>query len=145
MRKFSRIVSLFIALTLFFAIPAQAVEANDSKSSNFFLRTGCFLHKTGERTFEVWFDLTCLGTMQQLGSTYIQVQRSSNGTSGWTPIRTYTPDGHPQMLKNNGLTYTNCVSFGGFAGYYYRAYIEFYATNSSGSGYAYMYTETIKI
>lgn len=147
MRKSARLLSLALVLVFVLALPAQAVSPDTGVpySSDYFVTNGAYLYQptAGSLTFEVWFETVAFGVMAELGSTSIRVERSENGVNGWTTVKTYTPAKYPQMMSQNRCSYTASVSYTGTAGYYYRAYVEFYAKNNSGSGYKYLYAEPL--
>lgn len=97
------------------------------------------------RTFQVGFDVTAKRTMDELGVRLLKVQRSSNGVSNWSTQETYTPDFYTQMTDTNSASHMDYVTHTGDYGYYYRAYAEFYAKDSTGTGVMYDYSEVIYI
>lgn len=145
MKRLLKIVSLFLVFALCLSVTVYASDGVDPRGSDFFIKNNAYLYKTGTYTFEIWFDSVAFGVMDELGSTCITLERSSNGTSGWTTVKTYYPSSYPQMLATDRGTYANYVTYTGSSGYYYRACVEFYAENSNGSSYKYLYTDTIKI
>lgn len=61
-------------------------------------------------------------------------------------MQTYTKEDDSSMIRCNTSTHASHVTYSdGESGYYYRAYVEFYAKNSSGRGYYDFYTDPIKL
>lgn len=145
MKRFIKAVSLILIFSLCMAFPVCAAETATPRSSDYFIKNNTYLYKTGTYTFEIWFDSVGFGVMDKIGASRIVLERSSNGTSGWTTVKTYYPSSYSQMMAENRCTYANCVTYTGSSGYYYRAYVEFYAKNSNGSSYKYLYTDVLKL
>lgn len=144
MNRFFRGVCMVLAVVIALAIPAAATETATPYASNFFAASSTYLYKTSSTTFEVWFDIDAVGTMQKLGASEIRVQRSSDNVN-WTTVRTYTDDLYPHLMDTNSRTHDGYVTYTGSTGYYYRAFVIYYAENSSGYGEAYRYTASLKL
>lgn len=82
--------------------------------------------------------------MTELGASIIKVQRSSDGAN-WTTMKTFYKEDYSQMICTNTVCHAAYVTYTGTRGYYYRAYIELYAKNSSGTGIMPEYTSTIQL
>ena len=142
MKRIIRYMSLFVAIAMLISIPAFAAES--SRASLFFTKMSTYLEKTSGTTFEVWFEVTATGTMEELGVSTIKVERSSD-KSTWTTMKTYSKANYSQMTDDNTVAHADCVTYTGTSGYYYRARVTFYAKNSSGSGEYVLYTSTISV
>lgn len=138
MKKLKRCICCVLIFVMLVSVP---VYANDTthRASSYFSFYEAYLYRTSSTTFEVWFDVTATGGMDELGASVIKVQRSSDG-SNWYTARTYTKEMYPQMICEDTGTHAACVSYTMEPGFYYRAYVEFYAKNGSGTGYASYYT-----
>lgn len=139
MKRFTRLVCLFLAMSLLFAVPVFAAEEEEASTwgSSYFLTYDAYLYKTTSTKFQVWFEVTARSGMDELGTSKIIVQRSSDGST-WSNMFTYYPDYYSQMIKENTSINTNYVPYTGTTGYYYRAKVTFYAKNSNGTAeYAY--------
>lgn len=141
MKRFIKIVCLL--LTVVIALPVTAF-ATEERASNFFAITSTYLEKVSGTTFEVWFDVTAVDTMDELGVKTIKIQRSSDKTN-WSTMKTYSKDNYSQMIDANAVSHADCVTYTGSVGYYYRAYVVFYAKDGSNIGEYSMYTSTIKV
>ena len=131
---------LLIAVLLF----TTSVYAAEPRASDYFLSSSVYLHKTSSTTFEAWFEVNCLGIMDEVGASVVKIQRSSDGEN-WTTMRTYTKASYTSMTDTNTSAHYSCVSYTGTAGYYYRAYIVLYAKKGTGTGEIYRYTSSIKL
>ena len=141
MKRFSQLLCLVLVLAMIMVIPAQAAEMS-SRASDFFGRRSCYLWRVSDSEIQVWFDVTAVRTMTELGVSEIRVQRSTNAVN-WTTVRTYYKANYPQMICANTAGHAGYVSFTPEAGYYYRAYVEFYAKDSTGTAVYPDYTSYI--
>lgn len=143
MKRFTRSVCVILIVALLAAVPVCAEDGIAPYSSSFFMRYDTYLYAVSSTTtttrFHVVFDVTGVGAMYELGAKYIEIQRSSDGEN-WTAMRTCTPTSYPQMLGYNTSSHVDYISYTGTKGYYYRAYVEFYAKNSTGQGVRSDYT-----
>ena len=145
MKKLVRLVCMLLVFSFLVAVPAQATSDAESRGSTFFAEYGTDLYKTSSSSFQIWFDVTAnAGTsMQVLGVSEIIVYRSADQQS-WTKMRTYTMENYPDMVDQSTGSHTGYVTYNyATTGYYYTAYITFYAKNSTGIGERYVYTEIL--
>lgn len=129
MKRFVQCVCMILVIAMLLPIAAFAAE---ERSSNYFVKYSAFLWKTSSKEFEVWFDVTALGTMAELGARSISVDRSTDKVN-WETMQTYKMEDYPEMTEENSLRYTNCVTYTYESGYYYSAVIELYAKKSDGT------------
>lgn len=140
MKRLIKSVCFFMAAVMLFTTTAFAAE---SRASNFFMMTSTYLERVSSSKIEIWFDVTAVGRMEELGVQKIKLQRSTD-RSNWTTIKTYNMDDYSQMICTNTAAHADCVTYSSASSsYYYRAYVEFYAKNSSGTGVYHVYTATI--
>ena len=146
MKKLVRFISWLLVCSLFFAIPAQATTGAGTRESAFFSSYGTDLYKSSSSSFQIWFDVVSnVVTMDVLGVSEIIVYRSEDQQS-WTKMRTYTMNSYPQMVEQNTTSHEGYVTYRyTTTGCYYRAYITFYAKNSTGIGERYVYTEILRM
>lgn len=141
MKRFVKIVCVVMAFVLCMAIPVSAQEISPYASS-FFGSHNVYLWKTSSNSFQVCFSVTAVGTMAELGVNYIDIERSADGVN-WTVVKTYDSDDYSNLVATDTFYHSGNVTYTGMVnGYQYRAYVELYAKNSSGSrGYngAYAY------
>lgn len=146
MKKIVRFVCLILVCSLFFAIPAHATTVVEPRESAFFSYYGTDLYKSSSSSFQIWFDVTAnAARMDVLGVSEILLYKSADQQS-WQQIKMYSMNAYASMVAYNTTSHGGYVSYN-FAtpGYYYRAYITFYAKNSSGIGERYVYTEILRM
>lgn len=146
MKKSLRILSLVLALSLFFALPVHAASVVEPRGSAFFSSYWTFLYKASSNSFEIWFDVDSnAAIMQEIGVSIIEVYRSAD-QENWTKMRTYEMEDYPEMIDDNTGSHTGYVTYNNAtSGYYYRARVIFYAKNSTGIGERFVYTEILKM
>lgn len=145
MKRFSQIVCLILVLSLTLIIPVSAVSASPW-ASNYFMSHSCYLWDVSSTGFKVWFDVTALRTMTELGASTIKVQQSSD-TVNWSTVKTYQKANYSQMTTTIGTAeHASYVTFDDAdSGFYYRAYVEYYAKDGKGTGTLSSYTSHVYI
>ena len=144
MKRIVRCACFALVIVIFMTIPAFATEAINPKASSFFLKCSTYLCNVSGETFEAWFDVTGTGTMDEIGANFIKIQRSSDGTN-WTTVRTCAKANYLDLIDYDSVFHTSGIYHEGTGGYYYRAYIQLYAKNSTGYGTWDRYTSAIYI
>ena len=131
MKRFTQCICLLLVCVMMFSTTAFAAETLESRASDFFVGSSVYFWNTSGNNYEIWFDVTAKGTMAELGTSKIQVQRSTDEVN-WTTVRTYNKADYPQMTDTNTAWHVDCVSYTATSGYAYRAIVTLYAKNSSG-------------
>lgn len=144
MKRLLKCSCLILSLIMLLVIPAQAAETFDARSSSYFGSSSVYLYETSGTTFQAWFQVTGMRTMEIIGAKEIKIQRSPDNEN-WTTMKTYSMDDYSNMICENTGTHSSCVTYTGTSGYYYRAYIKLYAKDSTGSGTWARYTSSIYI
>lgn len=134
MKRFTQIVCLLLVLATCLIIPAMAVEEAVPRSSRFFSSFSAYLYHTSSTQFQIWFNVTATGMMDELGVNSIEVQRSTDN-SNWEYVKTYTKEEYENLVVSDTFDHSSYVTCSKASGYSYRAYVEFYAKDSSGTGY----------
>ena len=141
MKRFIRIICLALVFSMVIAIPAYASEQSQ-RASNYFSSFKAYCYASSSTELAVYFKVFATGTMDELGASTIKVQRSSDGTN-WSTVKTFTKDVYTQMKNTNTAAHATTLYCTKTSGYYYRAYVEFYAKNSAGTGSYDYYTARI--
>lgn len=80
----------------------------------------------------VYFSVDAISIMDDIGASRITIQRY-NG-SRWITESTLTPEDMPEMQTSNELRHSAAVPYSPmYSGYSYRAVVDVYATNSTGT------------
>ena len=142
MKRFLRLICLLLVCTTICSITANAAE-NIARGSDYFMSRSCYLWKTSSTQFQVWFDVTAMGIMDELGASTVKVQRSADGEN-WEDMQTYRKANYSNMICENTGMHASYVTYSGAQpGYYYRAYVCFYAKNAEGIAQYNSYTSSI--
>ena len=131
MKRFTRCICFLLVCVTMLSTTAFAAEPADSRASDYFAASSVYFWNTSGNNYQIWFDVTAVGTMVELGTSKIQVQRSTDN-SNWTTVRTYYKEDYSQMTDSNTFMYANYVPYTATTGYSYRAIVTLYAKNSSG-------------
>jgi len=132
MKNLVRFSAIILVAALLFATPVSAESATPYANS-YITSTHSTVYRVSGNSLGIRFEVFANGTMLQLGVNSIKMQVSPNGTSNWTTMKTFTPDNYSQMMTTGSAHYVNTVPYTSTYRYYYRACIEYYARNSSGS------------
>lgn len=146
MKKTFRLLCLILVFSLLLAFPVHAASDIEPRGSAFFSSYGTGLYKVSSNSFEIWFDVTAnAAVMQEIGVSMIEVYRSAD-QEHWTKMKTYEMEDYPEMIDENTGSHTGYVTYNyATPGYYYTAYVTFYAKNSTGIGKRFVYTQIIQM
>ena len=140
-----KIVLEQVSLLMLFAIPAQAAQIENTRESNFFGSSAVYLYRTAGYSFQAWFEVTCVRTMDEVGVSEIRIQRSTDDATWKTVATYYMDDNYSIMICEDTVGHVGCVHYTGSSGYYYRAYYKLYAKDGSGSATWTRYSSSIYI
>ena len=145
MKKGIRIVCVILVLSILIAIPVSAQTGDETRASIFFSAHDTYLSKVSENRFKVWFDVIAVDRMDYLGVCEIEIDRSSDGQNR-SLIATYNKTFYPAMVASNTVAHGSYITYyNATPGYYYRAYVTFYAKNSRGTGELSRMTATLQM
>lgn len=146
MKRFIRLICIVLALSLCLVFPVCAETVAEQRGSAFFTSYGTDLYKASSTSFEIWFDVDAnAALMDVLGVSEIIVYRSADQQS-WIEVLTFNMEDYPGMIDTYTASHTGYVTVNyAMTGYYYTAYITFYAKNSRGIGERYVYTEILRM
>lgn len=145
MKRFIRVVCLILVLCTVFSVTAFAETVTEPRASSYIAAHDAFLYKTSASQFQIWFDVTACTSVTHLGVSEIEVYKSAD-KENWTRMRSYKYENYPEMMDYNSGSHTGYVTYNyATTGYYYRAYVTFYAKNSSGTGTIFRYTAALKM
>lgn len=133
MKRLSQIICIILIFAMLLSTTAFAAEVPNQRASMFFLGSSVYFWHTSGNNYQIWFDVTAMGTMQKLGASYIVVERSED-LDDWDYVCSYDMDDYSQMIARNTSNHADYVPFTATTGYAYRAIVTLYAKNSSGTG-----------
>lgn len=145
MKRFLRMICIVLVFATLCSTTAFAAEKPAPRASNFFMSSSVYFWNVSANQYQIWFDVTAVGGMTELGVSEIRVERSTDLVN-WTPVRTYYKSDYPQMTtKTETAFYANYVTYYPSSGYAYQATVTLYARNSSGTGEMDVYTAILDL
>ena len=146
MKRFVRCTSMLLAIIMVFTIPTFAAENIEPKGSMFFMCSSVYFCNVSGCSFEAWFDVTATGMMDEIGVSFINIQRSDDGVN-WITVRSCRKEfsGCSYLVDYNTMFHTAGISYTGTPGHYYRIYVELYARKGVNEGFMPEYSAPIYI
>lgn len=141
MKYWRKILSFLMVVSVLCCLPLSA-GAVDARASDYFVATRTYLYQMDTAKFAISFEVTAKSRMEELGVTSIVVKRSADGST-WQTMRTCVPSVYPQMMGADTIFHSDYVLYNATAGYYYKAYVTYYAKNSTGSSEYSTWTEIL--
>lgn len=133
MKRFTQVVCILLVVALLVPFSVLAAENDNSRASNFFTASSVYFWHVSGSSYQIWFRVTGVGTMQKIGVSKIVVEHSTDEVD-WTPVKTYLMEDYSQMTCENTTSHSGYVPYTATSGYSYRAVVTLYAKNSSGTG-----------
>lgn len=146
MRRLIKIVSMIAVVALLLTVPVCAEENGGATTwSRYFISWSAYLCERSSTQFDICFDVLACDVMTNLGVSRVKVQRSTDGST-WKTIDTLTPTDYPILMCGFTGMHMDYIIYTATPGYYYRAYVTFYAENSAGGvGVVYAYTDIVRL
>ena len=141
MKRFIRLVCLLVVFATLAAVPAYA-QAENARGSAYICAYRSYCTQVTSTSVAVFFHILGTGIMDEIGTTEIKLQYSSDQVN-WTTAQTFTKADYPIMTAMEDFSHAAEVIGTVPAGKYYRAYVEFYSAKDNGFGERYYYTEII--
>lgn len=146
MQKLSKLLAIILAIVLLATNVFAATEDTASPyASMFFTSTNLYLYGQNGNMFRIWSEVLAKDTMDKIGISTIRVQRSSDGVSSWSTVKTFSSANITSMLKSDSVYHSYDVGYAGVYNYYYRAYITFYAEKDGNIGEYSRYTGVLHL
>ena len=147
MKKLMRIIGVLLVAAML--VPAQAWAAEEEAvmpcASTHISSTRNYIYGIDGSTFSVWYDILGTDTMDDIGASYIRIERSKTGTGSWSIMRMFNSSLYTDLLGHNTVRHNGSVTYTGTAGYYYRAYVMYYAGADGNSSYYGSYTSVVQL
>ena len=135
-----------VAFCLIFSLmlPVQANAASiDARASYYLDSYQAYVYPAGNGEIQVWFNVTGVDYMDDLGALWIEVYESSNNST-WTYKKTYRHTDYTNLLDQNDYYHSGHVSYQGVKGRYYKAYVCIWAGKDGGGDTRYYWTSAKK-
>lgn len=149
MIKLKKKVALLLSLTLLLTFSLGTLTtagAAETRASSYFSSYTVDVYKNSNGTLSVEFNVKAVSTMASLGAQSIIIQKYNSSTDTWSTYSVFYSSTYTTMLGSNTtshiktMTTSSSVSSGK-----YRAYITFYAKNSSGSENKYYTSSSVTV
>lgn len=145
MKQFVRLVCLILVFAMLLAMPVYAAETADPRGSNYFARFSTYFWHTSGYNYQIWFEVTAVGTMDELGVSEIEVEYSTDEVN-WDSAATFYKANYSQMVDKSGSTaHAGYVPYTCTSGYYYRARVVLYAKDDGVTATKTVYTTTLDL
>ena len=144
MKRFYRILSLFLAFTLAMAFPASAAVGNTvtPNASSVLLDYSATISATSSSQFKVTFSVQGAQQLDTIGASSITIYASSDGNN-WSSIQTVS--GLSGMTATKKTSYSSYVNFDGDGEFYYMAKVTIIGATGSTPETRNVYTGTIHL
>lgn len=123
-KRIFRVCALLLAIVL--VIPnhvlASRPELSEVKASHYLASYGGYIYAAGGGKIQVWFDVTGVDEMNDIGALSIEIYESTDNKN-WKWVESFTNKETPNLLGHNDDFYGGHVDYQGKAGRYYKAYI----------------------
>ena len=135
-----RMIAIFLVVVMLFPVGAMAVEA---RSSRYLDSYGAYMYPAGWGRVQVWFEVTGLNTMDEIGALEIRLYESKDQET-WTWLKTYEHQDCEGMLGYDHYFHDGYVQYNGTIGRYYKAYVCVWAGKDGDGDTRYFWTSPKK-
>lgn len=140
----TKILAVIILMTLITSPIANASETNSTvRASNYLDSYNAYLYRNSFGRIQVWFDVTGVDYMDEIGALTIKIYESTDNTT-WTRVYTYKHDSTSGMLGFNKIYHSGHVEYQGTIGRYYKAYVTIWAGENNNGDTRYYWTDVQK-
>lgn len=122
---------LIIVITIT-SVSSSALAADTQRSSAYLDSYNAYIYDCGNGHFQIWFSVSGVNVMDQLGALNVILKESSDNGTTWNIAKTYRYTAYPSMLGTNRMSYLSCVEFTGTVGYKYYANVSIWAGRNGG-------------
>lgn len=141
MKRFIRIVCIFMVFATLAAIPAYAQEQT-TRASDYLSSYMAYCTKISSTSVGVSYIVIGTGEMDEIGANMVKIQYSSDQVN-WTTAKTFYKSSYTEMTDTNTSSHSAVLTCTVPSGKYYRAYVEFYSEKDGGFSERYYTTEII--
>ena len=128
-KKIVRGTSLLFAVLM---LMSTSTFAMDMRASTRIVSSSAIVKSGTDDNLWVYFSINDFSTMDDIGASKISIQRYSG--SRWITESTLTPADVPEMQTSDALWHYATIPYSPkYSGYSYRAVVDVYATDSTGT------------
>lgn len=144
-KQIIRIVVFLLVVTIILPFGASALSTQEMtpRASDYLDSYNTYLYNAALGKIRVYFDVTGVKYMDDIGVLTIQVFESTDQET-WTWVKTYKHDSYPSMLGHNKIYHSGYVEYSGTIGRYYKAYVTIWSGSGNIGDTRYMWTDIKK-
>ena len=136
-------VAVVILIMLMISGGVSALAATQ-RSTMFIDSQSSSITRTTNTELKVYYCVDSLATLDKLGVFSISIQRSSDQQT-WQTESSFYYVNNPEFVDENTCVHSGTLYYNGTRGYYYRAYIVFFASKDGSGEKTYMTTNSVYI
>lgn len=121
----------------------NAVSNPTPRASDYLNSYNTYLYRESWGKIQVWFTVTGVNYMDDIGALTVQIYESTDGTT-WTWVDTVRHTTQSNMLGHNAVYHSGHVDYQGTIGRYYKAYVTIWAGKDGDGDTRYMWTDIQK-
>ena len=141
---FIRVIILMLIVAIIAPIGVCATSDVIEPRASYYLDSyNTYLYNAALGKIRVYFDVTGVHYMDEIGTLTIQVYESKDGTN-WSWVETYNHNTTSGMLGYNKVYHSGYVEYPGTIGRYYKAYVCIWAGKDGDGDTRYMWTQPQK-
>lgn len=134
---------ILVVMMLPTCVSAAAATTAQPRASYYIDSYQAYVYTAGSGKVQVWFDVTGVTYMDELGALSIRLYESTDKTT-WTRVKTFLHEDYSSMLSQDDISHMSSVTFQGVAGRYYKAYVCIWAGKDGGGDTRYLWTSAKK-
>lgn len=139
-----RIVALLITISLLLPFHVNAATYENTARASYYLDSyNSYIYPAGLGKIQVWFTVTGVDYMDDIGALTIQIYESTDQTN-WTWVDTVRHTTQSNMLGHNAIYHSGHVDYSGTIGRYYKAYVTIWAGKDGAGDTRYFWTQPKK-
>ena len=142
MKKLAGFRIITVLLIVVMLCPVKAVSA-EARASHYLSSYGAYIYPAGWGKVQVWFDVTGVDDMDEIGALEIQMYESKDNET-WTWVKTYDYPDYPGMLGYNDFFHSGNIEYTGTLGRFYKAYVCVWAGRDGDGDTRYFWTNIEK-
>ena len=139
-RLLFKVVAMILIVACILPVNTMAVEP---RASDYLVSYSAYVYRAGWGKIQVWFDVTGVGYIDEIGALEIQLYESKDNTN-WTWVKTFDYTDYSEMLGYNNYTHTGHVQYNGTIGRYYKAYVCIWGGKNGDGDTRYFWTNSEK-
>lgn len=138
-------IVVFLLVVTFIPIYVNATDSATTlpRASYYLDSYNSYIYPAALGKIQVWFTVTGVNYMDEIGALNIQIYESKDGES-WTWVKTYQYSSTSGMLGYDKIYHSGHVEYSGTIGRQYKAYVTIWAGKDGTGDTRYMWTQPKK-